>query len=135
MAPEAIAVIPHESPTFIDSAIFWAKAAVLRKVRFVSDLTQPVRRLGHGTKAAYPGLLAEARSPLWTDESAIESSLLFGKLQNLRRACRRLHLVEVPVGEVFSFWKQVGRAKNSQGYFEGRQVGQGCLIRTLVGGL
>src|ERR1700686_2959610 len=102
MALEATAAIPHESPTLLDSAIFWAKAAVLRKIRSVSDLTQPVRRLGHGTKAGYPVLLAEIRSPLWTDESAVESSLQFGKVQNLRKACRRLHLVEIPAGQLFS---------------------------------
>ncbi len=135
MALEAAAATSHESPTILDSAVFWAKAAVLRKMRFVSDLTQPVRRLGHGTKAAYPVLLAEVRSPLWTNESAIESSLLLGKIQNLRRACRRLHLVEVPAGEVFSFWKQVGRARKSQGYVQGRELRQGCLIPTVGGGL
>src|SRR5260370_26573210 len=98
MALEAAAATSHESPTILDSAVFWAKAAVLRKMRFVSDLTQPVRRLGHGTKAAYPVLLAEVRSPLWTNESAIESSLLLGKIQNLPSAIRRLHLVQVPSG-------------------------------------
>src|SRR5258708_26357740 len=111
MASEATAVIPHESPTLLGSAIFWAKAAVLRKIRFVSDLTQPVRRLGHGTKAAYPVLLAEVRSPLRTDESVVEQSLQFGKVQNLRKACRRFHLGENPGGPVFSFCKQIGRAR------------------------
>jgi VanW like protein len=135
MALEATAAIPHESPTILDSAVFWAKAAVFRKIRLVSDLTQPVRRLGHGTKAAYPVLLAEVRSPLWTDESAVESSLQFGKIQNLRKACQRLHLLEIPTGQLFSFWKQVGRATKSQGYAEGRELRQGCLIPTVGGGL
>src|ERR1700674_243055 len=122
MALEATAAMQHESPTILDSAIFWAKAAVLRKIRFVSDLTHPVRRFGHGIKAANPVLLAKVRSPLWTEESAVESSLQLGKVQNLRKACRRLHLVEVPAGEVFSFWKQIGQASKSRGYAKGREL-------------
>ncbi len=80
-------------------------------------------------------LLAECRSPLWTAESQVETSLQFGKVQNLRKACLRLHLVEVPAAEVFSFWKQVGKARASAGYARGRELRQGCLIPTVGGGL
>jgi len=115
--------------------IFNGKAALLRGARFVSDLTQPVRRLGHTDHKSYSSLLAECRSPLWTAESLVENSLQFGKVQNLRKACRRLHLVEIPAGEIFSFWKQTGRAKVSAGYVRGRELRQGCLIPTTGGGL
>lgn len=101
----------------------------------MSDLTQPVRRLGHGDQKHYSAVLAECRSPLWTAESLVENSLQFGKVQNLRKACQRLHLVEIPAGEVFSFWKQVGIATRSTGYVRGRELRQGCLIPTLGGGL
>jgi hypothetical protein len=101
----------------------------------VSDLTQPVRRLGHAHQSDYPELLAECKSPLWTAESTVEGSLQFGKVQNLRKACRSLHLVEIPAGEIFSFWKQVGRAKASAGYARGRELRQGCLIPNIGGGL
>ena len=80
-------------------------------------------------------LLAECRSPLWTSESQVENSLQFGKVQNLRRACLRLHLVEIPAGEIFSFWKQIGKAKGSAGYARGRELRQGCLIPSVGGGL
>ena len=101
----------------------------------MSDLTHPVRRLAHTTSDCYPTLLAECRSPLWTADSQVESSLQFGKVQNLRRACLRLHLVEIPAGKTFSFWKQVGKAKVSAGYARGRELRQGCLIPSVGGGL
>jgi hypothetical protein len=101
----------------------------------VSDLTQPVRRFGHIRQADYPELLAECKSPLWTAESVVESSLQFGKVQNLRKACLRLHEVEIPAGEIFSFWKQVGKARVSAGYARGRELRQGCLIPSVGGGL
>ncbi len=115
--------------------MFSAKASVLRGARFVSDLTQPVRRFRHGMQADYPILLAECRSPLWTAESMVERSLQLGKVQNLRKACARLHLAEVPAGETFSFWKQIGKAKRSAGYVRGRELRQGCLIASVGGGL
>jgi hypothetical protein len=65
----------------------------------------------------------------------VENSLQFGKVQNLRKACRRLHQMEIPAGEVFSFWKQIGRARTSAGYVQGRELRQGCLIPTVGGGL
>jgi hypothetical protein len=119
----------------MDSVVFAAKTVVLRGVRSVSDLTQPVRRLGHTRQADYPELLAECKSPLWTAESGVESSLQFGKVQNLRKACLRLHEVEIPAGETFSFWKQVGKARVSAGYARGRELRQGCLIPSVGGGL
>jgi hypothetical protein len=115
--------------------MFVAKAAVLRGARSVSDLTRPVRRLGHTSPDLYPELLAQCSSPLWTAESQVEKSLQFGKVQNLRKACLRLHLIEIPAGEVFSFWKQVGKARASAGYARGRELRQGCLIPSVGGGL
>ena len=124
-----------QTPKRIDAALFSAKAAVLRGVRRVSDLTRPVRRFTHGRQADYPVLLAECRSPLWTAESTVENSLQLGKVQNLRKACARLHLAEIPSGEIFSFWKQIGKAKRSAGYARGRELRQGCLIPNVGGGL
>lgn len=122
-------------PSRIASSVFTAKAVVLRGMRFVSDMTHPVRSFPHGRQSNYPELLAECRSPLWTAESVVENGLQFGKVQNLRRACRRLHLAEIPKNEIFSFWKQVGKARISDGYTRGRELRQGCLIPSVGGGL
>lgn len=101
----------------------------------MSELTHPVRRLEHGEKADYPVLLAEFRSPLWTAESSVENTLQFGKVQNLRRACERLNATRILPSEVFSFWKQIGKATKAGGYTVGRELRQGCLIPTIGGGL
>jgi len=95
----------------------------------------PLHSFSQGRLADYPLLLTETRSPLWTAESIVEQSLQFGKVQNLRRACSRMHLAEVPADAVFSFWKQIGRASRSGGYVSGRELRQGCLIPTVGGGL
>lgn len=124
-----------ERPTRFASVVFAAKALLHRKIRFVSDLTHPVRRLQHSEKSDYPALLAEFRSPLWIAESSVENILQFGKVQNLRRACERLHTTRILPNEVFSFWKQVGKATKAHGYAVGRELREGCLIPTFGGGL
>lgn len=101
----------------------------------MADLRRPVYRFSHGTTADYPILLAESRSSLWTAESSVESGLQFGKVQNLRRACQRLHRIKVPAGAIFSFWKHVGKATKTSGYAPGRELRHGCLIPTIGGGL
>jgi hypothetical protein len=125
----------HKEPTRLSAAIFSLKAAGLRGKRFVLDQKSPGRRLGAGQKKDYPNLLAEFRSPLWAAESRVENSLQQGKVQNLRRACFRLNHVLVPKGEVFSFWKQIGKATRSAGFVEGRELREGCLIPSIGGGL
>ena len=122
-------------PTRISAAIFAAKALALRGLRIAADLKAPLRLLEKGNPADYPVLLAESRTPLWTEESAVENWLQFGKVQNLRKATGRLHRIEVPAGQVFSFWKQIGRARESAGYVKGRELRQGCLIPSIGGGL
>lgn len=99
------------------------------------EFAKRVRRLQSGNPSDFPVLLGESRSPLWTAESAAENSLQLGKVQNLRKACKELHAVVIPAGEVLSFWKQLGRATRSAGYVPGRELRQGCLIPAIGGGL
>ncbi|MBZ5525680.1 MAG: VanW family protein [Acidobacteriia bacterium] len=124
-----------KQPTRASAIVFSAKAAALRALRGVRELKAPVRRFAPGNPSDYPLLLAECRTPLFTAESAVESGLQFGKVQNLRRACALLHRAEIPAGETFSFWKQIGRPTKSRGYVEGRELRQGCLIPSVGGGL
>ena len=72
---------------------------------------------------------------LWKFEDPGETHLQFGKVQNLRCAVRRISGVVIPVGGVFSFWKQIGRATTRKGYTIGRELREGCLIPSLGGGL
>lgn len=127
--------LQHEVPTRFSAAVFAAKAAVHRGLRLLADRKLALRKFRTGQLSAYPELLAEFRSPLWTNESKVEELLLFGKVQNLRRACARLDSAEIPAGAVFSFWKQLGRASRAPGYVKGRELRQGCMIPTIGGGL
>lgn len=80
-------------------------------------------------------VIAESKTPLWTETEPEEKFLVAGKIQNLRLALKEIDGVTVPGGEVFSFWKQIGRTRRSRGYVEGREIREGCIIPNVGGGL
>src|SRR5581483_10854428 len=88
-----------------------------------------------GKAAGYPVLLAESVTPLWSDARASEAAHQFGKVENLRRAVRAFDALVVPAGEVFSFWKQLGRPSRKRGFVYGRMLKEGCMVSSAGGGL
>lgn len=79
--------------------------------------------------------MAEKHAPLWSGLSPAEFPLTAGKVENLRRAALAFHGVEVPAGEVFSFWRQLGRTTKAKGFATGRELREGCLVPAVGGGL
>ena len=94
-----------------------------------------VRRYTMDNALTEKRILAESRSPLWTEPEDAERVLLAGKIHNLRLAIRRLNGVEVPAHAVFSFWKHIKRTSRLKGYVAGRELREGCLIPSIGGGL
>jgi len=121
-------------PTRWQSLLFEAKACAFRWRRSLLDLSGSVRGQFQASLLCNAPVLAEFRSPLWPAEEAAEH-LVTGKIHNLRVAARSLNGIEVPPGEVFSFWKQVGRARKRRGFVMGRELREGCLVPAIGGGL
>jgi hypothetical protein len=128
---------PHY-PGLADSLLFQAKAIGLRWRRKAIELANrsfahPHRR---GSSLVAAPAIAEARSPLWTNVAGPkERALTAGKVHNMRLALRGIDGVEVAAGEIFSFWKQVGRPSRARGFVAGRELREGCLIASPGGGL
>ena len=121
-------------PTPWQSALFEMKAWVFRAGRWCKDgVGRPARHIAGASLADAP-LLAESSSPLWPDDE-IAWELVAGKIHNLRLAARQLDGIVVPAGEVFSFWRQLGRATRRRGYVPGRELREGCLVPSIGGGL
>ena len=123
-------------PTRRQALVFGFKAAVLRWLRRVRDWRRPLAR----HRAIFPApqrgrVIGEVTSPLWSDGTPAERVLQLGKVENLRRAIRGLDGVQVPAGQVMSFWRQVGKPSRSRGFAPGRELRQGCIIPTVGGGL
>ncbi len=123
----------RQVPTRFEAAVFGVKSRLLQLRRAATD--REVRSLPLKVRSAGNDLIAESRSRLWTESEPEERYLVAGKIQNLRVAIRRLNGLHVPANEVFSFWKQVGRATRRRGFVEGRELREGCIIPNLGGGL
>ncbi len=127
---------PRETlPTRVQALAFHGKAAVFRARRFWLDGAHRPRRLERGNSAGQRPVIATARGPLYASGNAAEFALQAGKVQNLRAAARALHGLEIPSGEMFSFWANVGRTTRRRGFTEGRELREGCVIPSVGGGL
>ncbi|WP_158815562.1 VanW family protein [Methylocapsa sp. S129] len=128
---------PHY-PGLADALLFQARASGLRLRRWATALAdrsfaRPHRQSAHLIAAP---AIAEARSPLWTAAAGPKDrALTAGKVHNLRLALRGIDGIEVPAGEIFSFWKQVGRPSRARGFVAGRELREGCMIASPGGGL
>ncbi len=123
-------------PTVREAAVFRLKSLGLQSRRFVADaVDKNVRQFSKGETLIERPVVAESKSKLWTEIEPEERFLVAGKIQNLRVAISALDGLELPAGEVFSFWKHVGRTTASKGYVPGRELREGCIIPNIGGGL
>lgn len=115
-------------------AVHRAKVAGLRVRRRVLDTLAPVEVFAQGQTLAGEPVVSSSRTPLWSSVRA-ERHLEAGKVENLRVARAKLDGIEVPAGEIFSFWRHVGRPTRWAGFVEGREIREGCVMPAVAGGL
>lgn len=133
---------PEPVPTRLGALVHRAKVLVHQVVRGARDRVDVLRRPERAVHVAAAGdtllrapLLAERRSALWTATDPGEWPLEEGKVENLRVAARRLDGLEYPAGATFSFWAQVGRPTRRQGFVDGREIREGCIVPAVAGGI
>lgn len=126
-----------QPPRRIDAIDFWLRSRLLATAHALRETLRPSARRWHGGDNALADapVLAQHRTPLWSDGRAEEFPLVAGKVQNLRVARRAFDAIEVPAGEVLSFWRQLGRPGAWRGFVQGRELRSGCVVPTLAGGL
>jgi hypothetical protein len=126
---------PHRA----EAIVFRGKATALQLRRSLHNHWQhPVKRRTpqlQNTKSDNTQVLAESITPLWSSHDRQEWNLMTGKIENLRVAIRQINGIELPAQAIFSFWAQVGKPSQRNGYVEGRELRQGCIIPSIGGGL
>ena len=127
--------IKRRIPSRKEAAVFRFKAILLQGRRAFRDRTDRVKAFSTSSEALGFPVIARSSTPLWTEAEPEERVLVAGKIQNLRIAVSKLDGLKIPAGEVFSFWKHVGRASRSRGFVPGREIREGCLIPNVGGGL
>lgn len=126
-----------QPPRRINAIDFWLRSRLLATAHALRETLRPSARrwrVGEHALADAP-VLAHYRTPLWSDGRPDEFPLVAGKVQNLRVARRAFDAIEVPAGEVLSFWRQLGRPSAWRGFVVGREVRGGCVVPTLAGGI
>ncbi len=135
-AASPVGAAVEEVPTRATAAWWRAKVTVHQARRLLADLgREGPRRHEPGATLRGAPLLATSRTPLWSTDAGPEWVLEAGKVENLRRAIRSLHGIEVGPEQVLSFWAQVGPPWASRGFVEGREVREGCIVPSIAGGL
>jgi vancomycin resistance protein YoaR len=123
------------TPTRFSAAAFATKAVLLRAQRAIADAVHPIPLHASDSKASLPFIAAQSITSLWPDATPAEQWHQRGKVENLRLAAARLHGCRIPAGQLFSFWRQVGKATASRGFQLGRMLQEGCMIPAIGGGL
>lgn len=67
--------------------------------------------------------------------NGVDLRLQENKVKNLELACEKINGIVIRPGEVFSFWKNVGRPTARKGYKEGLNIKRGKLASGIGGGL
>lgn len=123
-------------PTRASSIGFWLRShGLMLRQGWRNRINSPSRRWLPGIAMVSSPILVQVRTPLWSSELESEFILVAGKVHNLRLAAKCLHAVEIPAGECFSFWKQLGRPSARRGFVVGREIREGCVIPALAGGI
>ncbi len=133
--PAALAFAAREIPSRRARALFRCKVVLHQAARGVGNQTAGLRRFAKGTDGNFSLAIAQSQTALWSDDRPAERLYELGKVQNLRRAAAALDGIVVPAGQVFSFWRQIGRASRRRGFVVGRMLQQGCLVPAVGGGL
>lgn len=136
MTTTPAAIQKRKTPTIGEALIFRGKTLLLQLNRRSRDLLSVKIRTFPRTADRKPQpVIANSKTPLWTETEPGERILLAGKIHNLRLAIRELDGLEIPAGEVFSFWKHIGRTTRLRGFVAGRELREGCIIPNIGGGL
>lgn len=128
--------IEKRTHTRPQALIFRAKAFLLQLKRGAENLMHSeIKRFPKTENLTNQTIIAESKTPLWTESAPAEQFLLAGKVHNLRLAVQRLNGLEIPANQTFSFWKHLGRASGLKGYVVGRELREGCIVPNVGGGL
>ena len=122
------------TPSPLSTVLYRAKVIGLQAHRLVEDASTKLRRFPK-TSDRPPETIVELTTKLWREDDPREAANEQGKIHNLRLAAKCLDGIKIPAGQVFSFWKHLGRTTRAKGYVYGRQIQEGCLIPALGGGI
>lgn len=122
-------------PTRLDGLRFSVKSFGLRRKRQIQDVFTSLPRSKPHTEFPDGILLAQSVSLLRIPDEETALTLIDGKIHNIRNAINKLDGIVIRKGDIFSFWRHVGKLTKSKGYVLGRELREGCIIPQIGGGI
>lgn len=121
----------------VANGMFRLKACGLSWQRAVRDACfDRIRRFPKGNALQDEPVISRHDGDLWNgDDNPRNWRLTAGKVHNLRTAAGMIDGIEIPAGEIFSFWAHVGKPTRRRGFVRGRAVRDGCIVPAVAGGL
>ena len=103
--------------------------------RHLQDFFSKERFAGTIQKEKLPNLVSSYNCDLIKRGPGIALQLQENKATNIALACNCISGIVIHPGEVFSFWRTVGKTTKKRGYMEGRIIKGNRLVAGLGGGL
>ena len=103
--------------------------------RHLKDLFSSERFAKTIKKEKLPNVVSEHSSNMIKRAKGVDLRLQENKASNIMLACSKINGMVIHPGEVFSFWRTVGKSSEKNGYKEGRVIKGNRLIAGTGGGL
>lgn len=103
--------------------------------RRIKDFTGREKFAGEKQKEKLPNLVSSHRSELIKRGKDVDPVLQKNKAVNIALAAAEINGVIIHPGEVFSFWKLIGKTTKKKGYLDGRIISENKLMPGIGGGL
>ena len=103
--------------------------------RHIQDFLSHDTIASHRSRNKLPNVVSSQSSHLIKRGKGIDVRLQINKAVNIKLACRKLNGLVIRPGEVFSFWRIVGKTSKRRGYKDGRVIVGGKLQPGIGGGL
>ena len=113
----------------------WAGTQVYTLKRTLQWMTDKKKYTSTKTKSPLPYLIYTHRTPLYRRLRDIDMAMQRNKVTNLKIAIERLNNLVIDPGEVFSYWKCIGRPTKRKGYVDGMILHYGKVTTGIGGGL
>ncbi len=103
--------------------------------RHIKNLLSGDKHAARKTETRLPVVVSSHSGNMIKRGPGIDSVLQQNKADNIRLACSRINGLIIEPGEVFSFWRHVGKTSKRNGFAEGRVIVNGRLVAGVGGGL
>lgn len=129
--------IPRKKKLFCERGPLAYNISVQRQIltRKLRDLRSGLRFASHREIEMLPVTVHSARSGLIKRGPGIDHRLQVNKAHNIALACSRINGLLIRPGEIFSFWRLVGKTSARNGFQKGRVLVNGKLVAGRGGGL